>query len=264
MKLLRETIRQLIKEGLYFDELKNLALYEDTQSSGSKVYILFHPNLIDEIIDDDTNIDDWAKSPNALAMMKISPQHPKHDYDSLCHLSWQVKLAGAKRGWGPTMYDIVMGDSPNGIMADRMSVSDFAYDVWDFYHKNRGGDIEKKPLDWWKVRWTWDDNDDCDWGDDSTQWQNRNDWEEYQDEWGNWIDLANDEKIGHDDFISDPLNWVYNREPVPNREALRKNFIIAAQKIEDSDRFWVPAMWRKLASKIYDISVQLAVSTNKG
>jgi len=249
MKLLRQTIRYLIKEGLYFDQLKDLALYEVDQRE-SKIYILFHPDLINEIIEADLDIDDLARSKNALAMMKVNT---KRDFDRLCYNSWQVKLAGAFKGWGPTMYDIVMGDSPNGIMADRESVSDPAFDVWDFYYKNRN--VEKKPLDWHEVAWTQEEEDDCDWGAKGDHWKYLNNWENHYDNWGNPVTLQSDPNIGHEEFLSDPLNWVYNRGPVPNREALRNNFAIAKQRIEDSDRFWVPMMWKKLASKMFDYSL---------
>ena len=34
-----------------------------------------------------------------------------------------------------------------------------------------------------------------------------------------------------------------------------KDIITVLQKIEDSDRFWVPMMWKKLASKMFDHSL---------
>jgi hypothetical protein len=52
-------------------------------------------------------------------------------------------------GWGPFLYDIAMEIATmrsNGLAPDRWSVSDEAYDVWDFYEKNRS-DVKKYQLD---------------------------------------------------------------------------------------------------------------------
>jgi hypothetical protein len=250
MKLLRETIRRIIRESLFFNTpwIKDLALFEynHPQSvTSAKIYMLFHPELINEIIDGGSFIPELAKSRHIKGMIKTSA-HNLEDEDSPCRGAWQIKLAGAQPNWGPTMYDIVMGDSPDGIIADRSSVSPEAYNVWKFYHANRT-DVQKKPLDYNNVKWTAFEEDDCGWGDDGDTFFNLN--PKLQN-----YDLGYDENpnIDHDVFLSDPLNWVYNREKVPNRDLLTNNFETARAKLENSDRLWVEKMWPKLAVAFFN------------
>lgn len=69
-----------------------------------------------------------------------------------CGGTWEIQRAylkeGAPDGTGPLMYDIAMelaGD--RGIMSDRMTTSDDAARVWEYYLDNRvGGDVITKPI----------------------------------------------------------------------------------------------------------------------
>jgi hypothetical protein len=77
--------------------------------------------------------------------------------DKLQELStnlYAVQSAGATKGYGPKLYDVVMeAATSQGAMltSDRHSVSSDAYGVWNYYFKNRG-DVKKTPLppqDWY-------------------------------------------------------------------------------------------------------------------
>ena len=56
-----------------------------------------------------------------------------------------VALSAAQKGYGPTMYDIVMSKE-GGLVPDRYEVSDDARKIWDYYHFKRP-DVEHKRLD---------------------------------------------------------------------------------------------------------------------
>ena len=70
----------------------------------------------------------------------------------------------ALKGWGPMLYDIALefvGDQ--GLMADRTSLSDDAYNVWTHYMNSRS-DVQKKQLDTMNNTLTPDDADNCNTG----------------------------------------------------------------------------------------------------
>lgn len=56
----------------------------------------------------------------------------------------EVKSVASERGWGPLLYDIVMSIiNPLWLIADRGSVSDAAYNVWEYYFYRRS-DVEQE------------------------------------------------------------------------------------------------------------------------
>jgi len=58
-------------------------------------------------------------------------------------------VTATTKGWGPLLYDVAMEYATmkgGGLVADRVSVTDAARNMWDFYMKNRG-DVEHKQLD---------------------------------------------------------------------------------------------------------------------
>ena len=247
MKLLRETIRRLILEGLNFGKMGNLALYKG-RFRGDALYVLFDIALIDEL-KELTGLKDKkyserkivGQSKNIYAMLKVD--HDRH-WSGDCNAASMVSLARAKDGWGPTMYDIVMGLYPDGLMADRDSVSEDAFPVWDYYYKNRsqpemiggrqfpgseGGDIEKIPLDHHEYKWTKGEDDDCAPGSDG----------DYLGDTG-WREYYSDER---EDFLEDPLSWSYNRGPVPNTDQLWKNWDLFDAMADELDFSLTPEFW---------------------
>ena len=115
----------------------------------------------------------------------------------------EVKLSAAESGWGPTLYDVVMGEQKNGIMADRKEVSQEAYRIWDYYLQHRD-DIVKKPLDSEEYKWTERTDDDGQPG--SRGRYNMHSKPENQEQ-----------------FIEDATCWVFDRDPVPQAAAWKKN-----------------------------------------
>lgn len=60
----------------------------------------------------------------------------------------EIIISYAKEGYGPAMYDIAMQYcKKNGIFPDRRQVSPSAKKIWDYYFKNRKGDVDAKPID---------------------------------------------------------------------------------------------------------------------
>ena len=75
-----------------------------------------------------------------LAVMKVrKPATP-------CNGAYEIAYVAAEEGFGPTLYDIVMGWSPGGLISDRNIVSLDAEKVWLKYFNDRP-DVKKKKLD---------------------------------------------------------------------------------------------------------------------
>ncbi len=112
-----------------------------------------------------------------------------------CLGAWQVLGAGATAGWGPLLYDVAMetvGDA--GLMADRGSLSDDAYNVWKYYLDSRP-DVVKKQLDDEDNTLTPEEEDNC--ATDSTP-------EIGFIEWDTEVEDA---------LIASPVMKVYSKEP---------------------------------------------------
>jgi len=78
-----------------------------------------------------------------------------------CLYAWMVDLSEAAPGWGPLLYDVAIElAGKDGLMADRDSLSDEAYDVWRYYQDNRS-DVRKKQLDDVDDTLTPDAEDNC-------------------------------------------------------------------------------------------------------
>ena len=57
-----------------------------------------------------------------------------------CANAWSIQMVRTAKGWGPLLYDIAMEfltKNFGGLMADRLTVSDSASPVWDFYQNKR-------------------------------------------------------------------------------------------------------------------------------
>jgi len=206
MKNLRETIRRVILNEAKFAELGRLCLYKTRYHPDEKVYVLFRPELIDELISKGTKITydiaaDVAKSSdNFIGGVQIQ----KWGIEPGCYGAWEVTKAIAQDGFGPVLYDIAMADNPEGIFADRSSVTDAAYDMWNFYHKKRY-DVDALPMDDVEKNWTDSAEDDCYWGSSGEHYRG---------------DPSNPD-LSHQDFLSDPLNYVYRRKPMMAMKSLK-------------------------------------------
>jgi hypothetical protein len=211
MKLLRQYIRELLlQEALHFDTTEELALLVHGDGYRTHYVLVNYHNAINWL---ETQFKDPDKYQDLLELSRrfvYSEKEPivlgavrTHRMYSQSHwAAAEVKLIGALDGWGPTMYDIVMGEEPNGIMADRDEVSRAAYRVWDYYRLHRD-DVIKKPMDSLKNKWTSEDIDDSDPGSSG--------------------DYGSSSAESHEEFLADATSWVFDREPVPQAQVWKRN-----------------------------------------
>jgi hypothetical protein len=229
MKYLRNYIRnQILLESLKFDELGNLALFSERLKDGRTCYLLLGLKAIGFIEDqlammfedyeeemDETGDADWddhecfefaalelvrahISDPSkglVKAMMTVQP------HGGSARNASEVTMSAAEPGWGPTLYDIAMSMEPNGLMADRQTVSDDAKSVWDFYHRNRS-DVEKLPLDHPGLKFTPEPEDDTEWGGGGYHSSHLMD--------------KGFRGVTREEYLDDTLNWVYRRGAIPS------------------------------------------------
>lgn len=228
---LRRQVRSLILERLKFNKLHNMGMYK-FEHQGFTQFVLFDTDWAYQVIK--AFEDDPDMTPFFLG------EHPKYNggLKGIVVLSepeqpsggaWRVRGAAAQDGWGPTMYDIVMGATSRPLMADRGSVSRDAKGVWDFY-KDKRDDIEKNPLDDYRKQYTPDPDDDARPGGA-----------------GAYLDRSYWSGGTHEDFLEDSLNWTYNREKVPGTDQLYDNakYVISMLEFESiiaNDTWWNEVM----------------------
>lgn len=146
MKLLRETIRQLIlQEGMVTPEQlpSDTCVYVKEKSSSTTFQYANH------------------KDGQVTLRNKSTPGNPcwgaivirKRKISSKLSV-WEVVSSAAEPGYGPMLYDIAMEyatQNGDGLISDRTSVSSGkkgAVNVWDYYYKNRvGKDVEAHQMD---------------------------------------------------------------------------------------------------------------------
>lgn len=226
MKLKRETIRRMIKESLMqealrFNELEYTLLLK-CKVDQMLYYLLLDSSciqLIDRLfekvkeVSDGDNWDRYTKTHPIISNIMSDYRHLVLGMVAVRDVrgplgSTEINLFAANEGWGPTLHDIVMGEA-NGIIADRRSVTQDAYDVYKFYHDNRE-DVQKTPLDSIYHKWTPSTDDDAEWGGGAM----------FSD---GSFQSVDDKSITQQKFNSDPLNWVYRREPVPQAQQAYNN-----------------------------------------
>ena len=232
MKYLRQYIRKTILKEARFSELGSLCLYKThSYASGEKLYILFKPELIDEIIGSKDPLEPTCgylgrHSKNLLGGVLLESWTDS----KMCHGAWEVTKGVADDGYGPVIYDIAMADNPEGIFADRSSVSDDAYGLWKFYREKRW-DVDAIPMVLKTRKWTDDPGDDCYWGSEGEHF---------------YGDTTNPD-LSYKHFLSDPLNYVYKRKPMSTMKSLelrsKKVLDRLKDKIPHFDSYWWTAMF---------------------
>ena len=73
----------------------------------------------------------------------------KHSDSGACGDAWHVYGSGAKKGWGPLLYDLAIELATlngGGLIADRRDISPDAKKVWNYYSTNRN-DVKAHQLD---------------------------------------------------------------------------------------------------------------------
>lgn len=221
MNILRQTIRQMILEGLKFNNLQDTVLLKCKE--GPTVYYLLLDSSITQLIDDlfadlkeAIDEDDWGNFTKTKPLIEEIMSGYSHLVLGMAGVKFkkgplnatEIKMFAANGGWGPTLYDIVMGEA-DGIIADRETVSPGAYDVYKYYHDKRS-DIRKTPLDSKYHQWTPDPTDDTTWGSNGKYSRPS-------------IQSVKDKSITQQQFNADPLNWVYDRGPVPEAQQAYSN-----------------------------------------
>ena len=141
-------------------EQKGLALLRVNDGDEGHTYVLYDPaHAYDLFKNAATGKGKSEISPQLIASEDFivaminctKPEHPSNDAS-------EIHLAAAKKGYGPMMYDIVMG-MEGGLISDRHAVSKFARGVWAKY-KNRN-DVKASLLDDYEDPKTKDPNDDA-------------------------------------------------------------------------------------------------------
>lgn len=158
MKGLRSYIRFLVEAAVGGEQASKQGLALFRAHRGNRVdYILYNPKALAE----------ESKEPGFMSMRLKRPldeiivgfvRAMPHSGD--CNDAMEVKMSAAAKGYGPLMYDIVMSDGEGGLMPDRVSTSDQAAKLWQFYSTKRG-DVEKKPFDDADDPKTPEEDDDC-------------------------------------------------------------------------------------------------------
>ena len=175
MKNLRRYIRKILKEAMVnpnalsddFAVWSNWYEASGPVPSGTELnFILYNMTKAQEGIDeltsgsDEDDFDGYDVmdhiTTNAFAAIRARVPNAGHGD---CNSAWEVIRSAAEKGYGPTLYDLVMSISPYGLTSDRSEVSQSARSVWSYYANNRD-DVDKQLLDPNGV-FTWSEEDDC-------------------------------------------------------------------------------------------------------
>ena len=155
MRLLREYIRELLTESAKGPADLPDGVYVGIKSFGNNTQVFYS--------DAEGNRRVTIKPPvGRVAVSKPGRSPHSAQNPGSCLGAWQVISSQVSDGWGPLLYDVAMevvGDA--GIMADRGSLSDDAYNVWKYYMNSRP-DVVKKQLDDPDNTLTPEEEDNCD------------------------------------------------------------------------------------------------------
>ena len=155
MSLLREYIRELLTESAKGPADLPDGVYVGIKSGGNNIFVFYS--------DVEGNRRATIKPPvGRVAVSKPGRSPHSAQNPGSCLGAWQVISSQVSDGWGPLLYDVAMevvGDA--GIMADRGSLSDDAYNVWKYYMYSRP-DVVKKQLDDPANTLTKSSQDNCD------------------------------------------------------------------------------------------------------
>ena len=139
MKLLREYIRELLKEAaMGVDALVANDTYITIDKDGLTDYNVYYSDAKGNPKDSRIH-DAWGE---------VTIMRPDKGTGP-CGEALNVVYAGAASGWGPMLYDVAMELATQvggGLTPDRSSVSNDAQNVWSYYFNNRG-DVESQQLD---------------------------------------------------------------------------------------------------------------------
>lgn len=107
------------------------------KETGSQVdYVLYSIEGLKKRLDGDKN------SKYICGVIQVW-KHPDDEYDG----ATEVNKVAAEKGFGPLMYDIVLADSPNGVIPDRTGTKKAAQTVWHKYAARSDIQSEEIPDD---------------------------------------------------------------------------------------------------------------------
>ena len=139
MNLLRECIRELLKEGAKdVSALVEKDIYIAIDKEGLTDFNVFYS-------DEKGNPKDARVSDVHGEVTIMRPDKGTGP----CGGALNVVYAGAASGWGPMLYDVAMEvatEVGGGLTPDRSSVSNDAQNVWSYYFNDRG-DVQSQQLD---------------------------------------------------------------------------------------------------------------------
>ena len=163
MKLLRETIRKLILESACDSVNDKIAAgIEEVRRQNCTIQISEDGDL--------TSVQILYSDGSLAGIIELDGELGTSQGN--CHEAWIVQwshLAGLHQkglGKGALLYDVAIEyTGPDGLAADRDSVSDWAFPMWNYYYSNPSV-YDKKLLDplnqnTGEGRWTDDTSDDC-------------------------------------------------------------------------------------------------------
>jgi len=175
MKLLRETVRRIILEGrgmfTYQDLPPEACITVKRTHHGGGWWITYEgyrPDVGISTGDLDSNehdggfvVEDERGWP-IFGYIKIETIQTSKRGN--CDGALKVSMVEASDGWGPLLYDCAIEWATiqaGGLIPDRVSVSDEARDVWDYY-LNKRTDVKSKQLDNEEDSFDNGPEDDCD------------------------------------------------------------------------------------------------------
>ena len=139
MKLLREYIRELLKEAaMGVDALVANDTYITIDKDGLTDYNVYYSDAKGNPKDSRIHV----------AWGEVTIMHPDKGTGP-CGEAMNVVYAGTASGWGPMLYDVAMELATQvggGLTPDRSSVSNDAQNVWSYYFNDRG-DVQSQQLD---------------------------------------------------------------------------------------------------------------------
>ena len=140
MKKLFENWRKyLIVEGMKMPEDLPKGIFVTIEVDGDDHYV-YYSNKNAVMLNTDSEV---------YGSIYFGPAGPK--FDGICEKGMVISSTNdTTKGWGPLLYDVALEHSSmisNGLMSDRGQVSPDAYRIWNYYLKNRNGDVKWRQLD---------------------------------------------------------------------------------------------------------------------
>lgn len=228
MRLLREYIREVLSEAAAgIADMKNKKVYYTASDKGIQVWLASSRAVDFAVRQGEVATAGIVSTLNRIADGTVeakSGMSSTYNCSGAYTITFSEVDQGRAPGFGPMLYDVVMELATEwdaGLTPDRVNVSDDAFNVWDYYHKNR--DVVVRQLDDTEGRLTPDDgSDDCEQEAAYGGGDGRYGWWDESDEDTPW------DPDGQEVLLNSPLSKVYMSKGSPMVKALE-----AADKLVD-------------------------------